>query len=117
MANQIKPSLVILSSLLIFMAATGNDSYLYTVIVCALTALLGFEKWLEVKNQQVKQMKLKEEFEAIREEFRKELSLSSEKNALQVKEGIDIARAEAHRLTLNGITGGKGVRKQEQIRF
>lgn len=115
--NQIKPSLVILSSLLIFMTATGSESLLYTAIVCALTTLFGFEKWLEVKNQQVKNMKLQEEFDKIREEFKEALQYSSDSVRKEVKEGIDVARAEAHRLTLNGITGGKGVRKQDSVRF
>lgn len=117
MKDQVKPSLVILTLLLIFMGVTGSESVLHTVIACALTALYGFEKWLDVKNQQVKNMKLNEEFENVRKETKLEISEEVEKIRHELKEGIDIARAEAHRLTLNGITGGKGAKRQEQVRF
>lgn len=124
MKSLLKPSLVILTSLIAFMAVTGSESILYTVISCGLIALYGFERNLEVKSQQVKNMKLSQEFEKVREEMQelyKTASKQTSQEFLKVREdlknGIDVAKAEAHRISLNGITGGKGVKRQENIRF
>ena len=103
MKQHLKPSLVILVALLLFVTITGAQSTMYTIVSCSLICLYAFEKYLDSLTQKVDSVRLNEEFEKVRRE---------------IKDGIDVAKAEAHRVTVNGLgIGGQIGPKTRNVQF